>query len=327
MPLRPLPHAIALAALLAASMAAPLAAEPVKLTEIRDWKPVYGRIEARDTLPARARIGGTLVQLSVAEGDQVTAGQELGRIVDDKLAFQLSAVDAQIAALQSELTNAQAELQRGEDLLKRGVTTKQKLDALRTAVDVVRGNIDAQRAQRQVLEQQTAEGAVLAPIAGRVLDVPQAAGAVIMPGETVASIGGGGFFLRLAVPERHATHLHQGDAIAIETPAGAAQGKLERIYPNIENGRVVADVSVTDLPDSFVNARVLVHLPVSTRQAVLVPAAAVFSQGGLDFVQVTTPEGPQPRLVVPGAPQDIDGAAMVEILSGLMPGDDVQVAK
>lgn len=324
---RPLPPALALAALLAASMAAPLAAEPARLTEIRDWKPVYGRIETRDTLPARARIGGTLVQLAVAEGDLVSAGQELGRIVDDKLAFQLSAVDAQIAALQSELTNAQAELKRGEDLLQRGVTTTQKIDALRTAVDVVQGNIDAQRAQRQVLEQQTAEGAVLAPTAGRVLDVPAAPGAVIMPGESVATIGGGGFFLRLAVPERHAGQMKQGEAIAIETPAGPAEGRLERIYPSIENGRVVADVAVENLPDSFVNARVVVRLPVGTRQAILVPKAALFSQGGLDFVQVAGADGAQPRLVVPGAQHDIDGAAMVEILSGLTPGDDVQVAK
>ena len=55
MPLRSLLSASVLAAILAAPLAAPLAAEPLAYTEIRDWKPVYGRIEARDTLPARAR--------------------------------------------------------------------------------------------------------------------------------------------------------------------------------------------------------------------------------------------------------------------------------
>ena len=123
--------------ILATALATPLAAEPLALTQVTEWKAVYGRIEARDRLPARARIGGTLVTLTVAEGDSVTAGQELGRIVDDKLGFQLSAVDAQIEALTAQLTNAQTELQRGEDLLKRGVSTAQRLDALRTQVDVV----------------------------------------------------------------------------------------------------------------------------------------------------------------------------------------------
>lgn len=313
--------------ILATALATPLAAEPLALTQVTEWKAVYGRIEARDRLPARARIGGTLVTLTVAEGDSVTAGQELGRIVDDKLGFQLSAVDAQIEALTAQLTNAQTELQRGEDLLKRGVSTAQRLDALRTQVDVVSGQIAAQTAQRKVLEQQAAEGRVIAPVAGRVLDVPQAAGAVVLPGEAVALIGGGGFFLRLAVPERHATHLHQGDIIQIETPTGPAQGTLARLYPLIENGRVLADVDVPGLPDGFVDARVVVRLPVAQRSALLVPAHAITSRAGLDFVTLTTPDGPVARVVVPGQRQDINGATMVEILSGLQEGDEIGAAE
>ncbi len=313
--------------ILATALATPLAAEPLALTQVTEWKAVYGRIETRDRLPARARIGGTLVTLTVAEGDSVTAGQELGRIVDDKLGFQLSAVDAQIEALTAQLTNAQTELQRGEDLLKRGVSTAQRLDALRTQVDVVSGQIAAQTAQRKVLEQQAAEGRVIAPVAGRVLDVPQAAGAVVLPGEAVALIGGGGFFLRLAVPERHATHLHQGDIIQIETPTGPAQGTLARLYPLIENGRVLADVDVPGLPDGFVDARVVVRLPVAQRSALLVPAHAITSRAGLDFVTLTTPDGPVARVVVPGQRQDINGATMVEILSGLQEGDEIGAAE
>jgi hypothetical protein len=84
-----------------------------------------------------------------------------------------------------------------------------------------------------VLAQQTAEGAVLAPVAGRVLDVPVAQGAVVMPGEAVAQLGGGGIFLRLAVPERHAANLTEGDAIQIESADGVAEGRLVKVYPLI----------------------------------------------------------------------------------------------
>ncbi len=249
---------------------------PVPVT---DWKAVFGRIEARDRLPARARLGGTLVELVVKEGDLVAAGDVLGRIVDEKLAFQLSAIDAQRGALAAQLANAEAELQRGEDLLERGVTTVQRLDALRTQVDVIKGQIAATEAERAVVEQQAAEGAVLAPADGRVLDVPVARGAVVMPGEVVAMLGGGGFFLRLAVPERHAAALTLGDTIQIEGPDGPQDGTLERIYPQIENGRVVADVSVDGLPDDFVDARVLVRLPVDTRAALVVRWKRRWSRG------------------------------------------------
>ena len=291
--------------------------EPVEITE---WKAVYGRVEARDRIPARARLGGTLVRLTVAEGDAVAQGAVLAEIVDEKLGFQLSALEAQRGALEAQLANARAELARGEELLAQGVTTAQRLDALRTQVDVVTGQIAALEAQGQVVAQQAAEGAVLAPVAGRVLDVPVAQGAVVMPGEMVAQIGGGGIFLRLAVPERHAADLTEGDAIEIEGPEGTVTGRLARVYPLIENGRVVADVEVEGLTDRFVDARVLVRLPVGERAALLVPEAALVTRGGLDFVAV---EGAGLRTVVPGARVAVDGAAMVEVLSGLRAGDVV----
>lgn len=297
--------------------AEPLTLAPVTLTE---WKAVYGRIEARNRIPARARLGGTLTELAVAEGDQVTAGQVLGKIVDEKLAFQLSAIDAQLASVTAQLANAKAELQRGEDLLKQGVTTVQRLDALRTQVDVLAGQIASVAAQRKVVEQQAAEGAVLAPATGRVLQVPVAQGAVVMPGEAVATLGGGGIFLRLAVPERHAASLHAGDAIEIEAADGTVTGTLARVYPLIENGRVVADVEVAGLPDTFVDARVLVRLPVATHQALMVPQTAVVTRQGLDFVLVNG----DLRAVVPGQAQNVDGVAMVEILSGLQAGDVIE---
>ena len=293
---------------------------------VKEWKAVYGRVETRDRIPARARLGGTLVSLTVTEGDVVTAGQVLATVVDAKIGFELSAVDAQLEGLAAELANAKTELARGEDLLARGVTTAQRLDALRTQVDVLSGQIAATTAQRKVLEQQSAEGDVLAPVAGRVLDVPVAAGAVVMPGEAVATLGGGGYFLRLAVPERHAAFLRQGDDIRIETASGPTTGILARIYPLIENGRVIADVEVSGLSEAFVDARVMVRLPVDERQALLVPATAVVTRSGLDFVTVQAADAPIERTVVLGQPHEIDGTTMIEIVAGLSAGDVVVTA-
>ncbi len=289
--------------------------EPLMITE---WKAVYGRIEARDRVPARARIGGTLVRLSVVEGDAVTAGQDLAQIVDEKLDFQLRAIDGQLNSLESQLENAKTELARGEELLSRGVTTAQRLDALRTQVDVLTNQIASTTAERRLVEQQAAEGTVFAPAAGRVLDVPVIEGEVILPGEPIAVIGGGGFFLRLAVPERHARRLSEGDRIEIET-GEATEGRLARIYPQIENGRVIADVEVEGLPDAFVDARVLVRLPVDERQALMVPEAAVRSLSGLDFVTVEQDGAQIERVVVTGQKRD----GMVEVLTGLDAGDRV----
>lgn len=303
-----------------AALAEPVTVSPVPLIE---WKAVYGTVEARDRIPARARLGGTLTALSVSEGDEVSAGQELAVIVDDKLDFQLAALAAQREALTAQLANADADLKRGEDLLKSGVTTKQRVDALRTQVDVLKGQIAALAAQAEVIAQQAKEGVVLAPVAGRVLDVPLTKGAVVMPGEVVAVLGGGGTYLRIAVPERHAAALKAGDAIRVSGPEGDREGKLARVYPLIEGGRVLADVEIDGLPDTFVGARMLVRLPVGERAALLVPAADIVTRAGLDFVGVRDAKGAALRSIVPGSTQMVDGVAMVEVISGLSAGDVV----
>jgi len=310
-----------LAPLLAtAAVAETLTLAPVPMT---DWTAVYGRIEARDRIPARARLGGTLVELAVSEGDVVAAGQPLARIVDEKLTFQLVALESQKAATQAQLANAEADLKRGEELKKQGVTTEQRLDALRTQVDVLRGQLSALSAQADVIGQQQTEGAVLAPVGGRVLDVPVAKGAVVMPGETVATLGGGGTFLRLAVPERHATALDEGATIRIEGAEGAAEGRLVKVYPLIEAGRVIADVEVADLSDRFVDARVLVRLPTGSHPALMVPQTAILTRNGLDFVAIEGADGPSLQLVVPGQTVEQEGKPMVEILTGLAAGDRI----
>lgn len=294
--------------------------EPVSVTE---WKAVYGRIEARDRVPARARIGGVLVELGVTEGDRVDAGQKIATVRDDKLSFEIAALDAQIRALQAQLETAQSELERGQVLLERGVMTVQRLDQLRTQVDVVRNQVAATEAQRSVITQQQTEGDVLAPAAGRVLTVPVTRGAVVLGGEPVAVIGSGGIFLRLAIPERHSEMLEEGAEIRVSANGSEWPGRLAKIYPQIENGRVIADVEVAELETNFVDARVLVEVPVGVRSALLVPVQAVATRSGIDFVTVMQNGVPVERTVVPGRRISDDGKEMVEILTGLAPGETV----
>lgn len=296
----------------------------VQNTEIVEWKAVFGRIEARDRVPARARLGGTIVSVEITEGATVDEGEQIATVTDEKLTLQIGAVDATLESLISQLETAQAELKRGESLLERGVTTAQRLDQLRTEVDVIEGRIGTAYAERNVLVQRQAEGAVLAPITGTVLNVPVTEGSVVMPGEVVAEIGGGGFFLRLAVPERHATFLEEGAEILIGGEGEALTGQLAKVYPLIENGRVIADVDVEGLATDFVDARVLVRLPVGKTPALLVPQDAVQTRMGLDFVTIATAGGaPVQRAVVVGATHEVDDTPMVEILSGVAEGESL----
>lgn len=294
--------------------------KPVTITE---WKAVYGRVEARTNVPARARLGGIVIALTVSEGDQVKAGQVIATVRDDKLAFQIAALDAQLRALESQRDTAQSELARTKALVDKGVLTPQRLEQQQMAVDVVLNQISATEASRAVVVQQQAEGNVLAPADGRVLTVPVTMGAVIMAGEPVATIGSGGMFLRLAIPERHAGKLKTGADIRITAEGRPLSGKLAKIYPEIVNGRVIADVDVDDLESGFVNARVLVEVPVGERAALLVPKAAITTRSGLDFVTVQLGEEQAERTVILG--ESVTGGVgdAIEVLTGLAAGDRV----
>jgi RND family efflux transporter MFP subunit len=318
-------------ALLAALAVAPALAGEFTLAPetVTDAKAVYGQVLSRDVIAARARIGGTVTALSVEEGTDVRRGEPVATVVDDKLALQLGAVDAKLAALGAERVNAEDELARAETLLARGVATRQQTDALRTRLDVLTGQIAAARADRAVIEQQAAEGVVAAPADGRVLTVPVTIGSVIMPGEPVATVAGGGFFLRLALPERHAALLELGQEITLlgrpgEGPEAARPGRIVKLYPELEAGHVVADVEAEGLDRYFVGERTLVRVPVAERAALRIPADAVSTRGGVDFVTLATPEGPRAVAVIVSAP-DAGDPPLVEALSGLRAGDVVVV--
>ncbi len=315
--------ALLTAALLAAAPAAAagLTIEPITITE---WKAVYGRVEARDLVPARSRIGGIVVELVVTEGDEVKAGDRIATVRDDKIEFQIASYDAQLRALEAQLARAQAELERGQSLVDKGIATTQRLDQLRTDVDVALNQIASTQAQRSVVVQQGQEGAVLAPADGRVLTVPVTRGAVVMPGEQIASLGGGGFFLRLAIPERHSASLVQGASIRITGNGQELTGRMAKIYPQIDNGRVIADVEVEGLDSAFVDARILVEVPVGERQGIVVPRDAVTTRSGIDFVSVMRDGQSVARAVVLGDPL-VGDAGRLEVLTGLFVGDVVEL--
>lgn len=324
---------MALAAIMIAGLAAPAAAAEYTVAAVQriDLKAVFGRVESSDIVAARARLGGTILSLSVEEGSAVKAGDVVAIVVDDKLALQLGALDARLKALDAELKNAESDLQRAQKLLATGVVPRKQVEGFQTKVDVLTNQILAARAERSVLEQQRAEGEVIAPAPGRVLAVPVTQGSVVMAGETIAKIAGGGYFLRLSLPERHAAHLKQGDEVIVGSrgmtelgqKAAAGQGRVVKVYPEIEGGRVQADVEVEGLGDFFVGERTRVWVPVGERRMIAVPKSALLTRAGVDYVRLLSGAGETEVPVIAGEGFVDKGADLVEILSGLSDGDTV----
>jgi RND family efflux transporter MFP subunit len=278
-------------------------------------------------VPARARIGGTVAELSVRHGDHVERGQVIAAIGDEKLVLQMKSLDAQIAGLEAQQQQTQADLTRAESLFERGTIPRVRLDEARTAANVANNALRARVAEKSVIQQQLNEGNVLAPTAGRVLRVPLTAGTVVMQGEPVVTIAEGGFILRVQVPERHARFLKVGDAIRIDGAeigqTGPRFGTIRLVYPQIDNGRVIADAEVDGLGDFFVGERLRVWISAGTRTAFVVPAAYLHTRFGVDYVTLQR-DGGKPIEVPVQRGRELPRPAMpdgIDILSGVRAGD------
>jgi len=255
------------------------AAETLVVTQqsIADEKAVFATVESVSVVPARGRIGGTVVQLKVREGDRVAAGQAIATIGDDKLVLQMKSLDAQIEALQAQANQAQLDFSRTEGLVERGIL----------------------------------------PV-----------GSVVLAGDPIVTVAQQNFKLRLRVPERHARFLKAGDRIRVDgaefVGEVAKSGVIDLVYPQIEEGRVIADATVEGLGEYFVGDRLRVWISGGTRAAFVIPSSYVTTRFGIDYVRLQKDKGtidvPVQRgreLPTPALP---DG---LEILSGISAGDQL----
>ena len=301
---------------------------------VPERKAVFGQVQSRTVVPARARIGGTIREIRISEGSEVKEGEVVAVIVDDKIALELAAARARSDALKSQLENARIELERAQQLLERGVAAQSRLDQARTQFDVIVNQMAAAEADKSVIEQRAREGEVLAPATGRVLAVPVTEGSVLLPGEEIGRIATGRYYLRLSLPERHAAEIVAGATVAIglrglsPLKAGglemAREGRIAKVYPEIASGRVIADVEVSEIGDYFVNERTLVWIPVGKRTVIAVPQAAVRTRHGIDYIRIATADGEQDVPVILGETISDDGEGpLVEVLTGIRDGDQV----
>lgn len=295
---------------------------------IADQKAVFATVESTSVVPARGRIGGTVVQLKVREGDRVAAGQAIAAIGDEKLVLQMKSLDAQIEALHAQANQAQLDFSRTEGLVERGILPRIKLDEQRTALNVAENGLRAKTAERAVINEQLNQGQVLAPADGRVLKRLITIGSVVLAGDPIVTVAQQNFKLRLRVPERHARFLKAGDKIRIDgaefVGEAAKSGVIDLVYPQIEEGRVIADATVEGLGEYFVGDRLRVWISGGARPAFVIPSSYVTTRFGIDYVRLQKDSGtidvPVQRgreLPTPALP---DG---LEILSGIRTGDQL----
>ena len=287
-----------------------------------------GPLVAPNTALLRARTSGTLLALTVAEGDRVKAGQALGRIDMAELAPRIAERNAMLDSARASLAQAERTHASNERLAAQNFISPNALDSSRAQVDTARAALAAAQATLDTTRVGQRDATLLAPIAGIV------ARRHVLPGEKVSAeqqvltiVDLARLELAGSVGTHEVARLTPGMPVQVRVEGldAALTGQLARIAPAAEAGTRSIGVTVA-LANAQERLRAgqyaigEVQLP-DDRQRLLLPAAAVGSTAGQNHVWVIE-GGKLARRAVTLGRRD-EAGARVEVLDGI--GADAKV--
>ncbi|MAP96133.1 MAG: efflux transporter periplasmic adaptor subunit [Ponticaulis sp.] len=298
----------------------------IEETIIQDYRPVVARVEASDTATARSRLQGVVTSLRVDEGDVTESGQVIAVVTDDTIGPQLAALSARISGIEQQIAQSEQDVARNEALFNDGFFPKARLDEQKTGLNVLKQNLASAVAERRALSARQSEGNIRAPADARVTSVSVVEGSIVSPGEVIARFATLDGIVRLTLPERHAGQIAESETITLRLPARDNQllsATIVKIYPELRNGELVADASVSGTIDALVGERVDVLAPVGERRALLIPEDYVDTRYGVDFIRVQVGDRfIDAPVTLASTLANEDG--QYEVLSGLKIGDRIQ---
>lgn len=159
---------------------APLDVARVQPRELLRTLEITGALKAVNSAVVKAKVAGEVQQLSVREGDRVTAGQVLGRIDATEYAWKLRQAQEQSAQAGAQLDIAERALENNRALVNQGFISKNALDTSVSNAAAARAALQAARAAAELARKAQNDTVLRAPIAG---EVSQRAA---QPGERVA---------------------------------------------------------------------------------------------------------------------------------------------
>lgn len=300
---------------------------------------VNGRIAALQSIDVRALVSGTLVDLSVSEGDSIGQGAEIARI---DAAAQQAMLRQAVAGLDAALV-AQGQ---AEDALTRtealgGNVARSALDVATRSAQSAAQEVARTTALVEQAQVQLGLYTIHAPITGTVLAIEVARGQSIDPSTLMMTIADlDQLVVETNVDEAYATQIHP-DLPAVMQLAGESSqrpGHISRVSQQVDpaTGGLAVELRFRDAVSAPIGLTVTINILVEQRDAALtIPRAAILTDGGTVSVfavvdgiarrrPVSVIDWPAERLIV------TEGLASGEIIildaSGLTDGQSVSPA-
>lgn len=298
--------------------AGPIAVEvfQVKPTTVLEDLQAVGSLQSNESVILRPEVSGRISAIGFKDGQEVRKGQML-------IALDNSLNAAEVAQMQAENDLALANLKRSEDLASRKFISS-------SAQDTAASNAQVADAKLKLAQARLSKMRILAPFDGVVGIRGVSLGDYVKDGTDLVNVEDVRILkVDFRLPERNLTQVKVGqniEVVADALPGERFSGQIDAINPRIDaNGRSLELRARLDntggklRPGMFVRVRVIVG---ERTNALMVPEEAIVPQGA-EFHVYKVVDGQARRVPVRiGVRRD----ALVEIVDGLAPGDQVVTA-
>ncbi|PTX92689.1 efflux RND transporter periplasmic adaptor subunit [Opitutus sp. ER46] len=312
-----------------------------------------GYVVARREATVSSKVTGRVAGILIEEGMTVTEGQVLARLDDtnvrasfDLAQAQVNAARAALGETRAHLREAELDLKRQRQLRTQAVAAQAELDRAEAATDALRARLEQQQAELAVAErnaavwqQQLDDMEIRAPFAGTVTSKNA------QPGEMISPMSTGGFTrtgictivdmqsleIEIDVNESYINRVRAGQPVEATLdayPEWRIPCHVVAIIPTADRNKSTVRVRIgfealdpRILPEmsakvGFREAASGVVGPSSARRGVLVPRAAVISDGGRAVVLVVSGSVAERRAVTVAAGQGEDALVTAGLAAG-----------
>jgi len=293
-------------------------------SKVDEYFETSGTIKAKATSAVASRLMATVTSVKVREGERVNAGQVLLTLDDRDVTQRVVAAEKTVEAARQNKRLASVTSERYQRLYDEKALTRQEIDQINAQKNVA--DIEFERAGAGLAEARIHHGfaTLTAPFAGVVTEKKVDAGAMAVPGTPLLVLEDtSSFRLETYVDERLMGKLKAGMPVEVflGSPPQTARGKISEIVPAIDpltrTFLIKVEVAAPGLRSGLYAK---IRLPIGTKEAILLPKAAVIERGQLTGVYTVDDKGIITyRLVRTGK----ETGNAVEILSGLNPQERV----
>ncbi|HKJ65917.1 MAG TPA: efflux RND transporter periplasmic adaptor subunit [Desulfopila sp.] len=284
---------------------------PLSPTSIRDRLNLPGSIEPWTELELMAKVGGSVTEVLVEEGDEVKEGDILARIDDNDYTIAVQRAEAAYKL-------AKADYQRDKAIFSKGVIPEAQLDAKETAMLTAKADLDN---ARLLLSRTTIE----APISGVVRRLDAKVGLLLAVGDPIGQL------LRIdkvkaviGIPESDVTAVRRLDEVNVTLQALDNQviaGRIHFLSPSPDSTARLYKLELeldnpsrAILPGMFVRGDVIKR---TVDDVITVPFYSVISRNDEQYVFVEEQGQARKKIVELG----IMEKWMVEVKKGLQTGE------